>query len=122
MNIFFFGDHPYAIEPEDCDHWSNPDAEIRMVEILVAITDAGYSGIKLKVHGETSDRKLYWSPQHNIETPEGRLAAGIIEMAKAGINLPTVNEALSILERVYLEHGLPLPEKTTPQIRAKGNS
>jgi hypothetical protein len=109
------GHLPYVIEPEDADAWLNPDGETRMGEILIAIFKAGYAGIKIEVLGKTSAGKLLWTLHYNEETPEGRMAAGLYLLAKAGNKLFPVDEAMSILERVYREQGLPLPEKTKPQ-------
>jgi hypothetical protein len=103
------GHLPYVIESEDADAWQNPDGEARMCEILFAIFEAGYSGIRIGVLGKTSADKLLWSLHYNIESPEGRLAVGLYLLAKAGKKLFPVEEALSILERVYREQGLPLP-------------
>ena len=106
------GHLPYMIEPEDADAWLNPDGETRMGEILVAIFKAGYSGIRIEVLGKTSAGKLIWNLFYNDETPEGRMAAGLYALAKAGSKLLPVDEALSILERVYREQGRPLPTKS----------
>jgi hypothetical protein len=105
------GHLPYAIEPEDADAWHNPAGETRMGEILVAIVKAGFPGIKIKVLGKTSAGRLLWNLFYNVETPEGRLAQALYAFAKAGNKLFPVDEALSILERVYREQGLPLPTK-----------
>jgi hypothetical protein len=100
---------PYVTEPEDADAWQNPEGETRMGEILVAIVKAGYSGIRITVHGETSLGPLLWTLHFNSESPEGRMAAGLYVFAKAGNKLFSADEALSILARVYREQGLPLP-------------
>ena len=103
------GHLPYILEPENADAWQNPDGETRMGEILIAIVKAGYSGIRIEVLGKTSAGKLIWNLFYNDETPEGRMAAGLYALAKAGSKLLPVDEALSILERVYREQGRPLP-------------
>ena len=105
------GHLPYVIEPEDADAWQNPDGETRMGEILIAIVKAGYSGIKIEVLDKRPGDKFLWTLHYNIETPEGRMAQGLYAFAKAGNKLIPVDEALSILERVYREQGLPLPTK-----------
>jgi len=109
---FNAGHLPYVIEPEDADAWQNPDGETRMGEILIAIEKACYSGIRIEVLGKTSAGKLLWTLHYNTESPEGRMAAGLYSLAKAGSKLLPVEEAMSILERVYREQGLPPPQKT----------
>ncbi len=116
--ILAFGDAsaghlPYVIEPEDADAWQNPEGETRMGEIFMAIFKAGYSGLRIEVLGKMSTGKLLWNFFYNTETPEGRMAEGLYAFAKAGNKLCPVDEALSILERVYREQGLPLPEKNS---------
>jgi hypothetical protein len=105
------GHLPYILEPENADAWQNPDGETRMGEILIAIVKAGYSGIRIEVLGKTSAGKLLWNLHYNAESPEGRMAAGLYALAKAGNKLFPVDEAMSILERVYREQGRPLPTK-----------
>ena len=105
------GHLPYILEPENADAWQNPDGETRMGEILIAIVKAGYSGIRIEVLCKTSAGKLLWNLHYNAESPEGRMAAGLYALAKAGNKLFPVDEAMSILERVYREQGRPLPTK-----------
>jgi hypothetical protein len=112
---------PYVIEPEDADAWLNPDGETRMVEVLVAIANAGYTGIRFDVYGKTSDDRLLWTLHYNTASPEGRMAVGLYSFAKAGSKLLPVDEMLSILERIYREQELPLPKKQNPSAPTPGS-
>lgn len=112
--IFSIGDPnaghlPRILEPEDSDAWQNPEGETRMAEILNAIVKAGYPGIRIEVHGKTPSGKLFWTLHYNNGTPEGRLAKGLYALARSGNKPLPVEEAMSVLERVYREQGLPLP-------------
>jgi hypothetical protein len=120
------GHLPYVIEPKDADAWQHPEGETRMGEIFIATGKAGYRGIKVDVLGKMSTGKLLWNIFYNTETPEGRMAQGLYALAKASSKLLPVDEALSILERVYREQGLPLPEKKSehqkPESKMKANA
>lgn len=109
------GHLPYVCETENTDAWNNPNGAIRLQEILNAIVEAGYTGIRIEVLGKAPSGKYFWTVHRNLESPEGRLAEGLQEFAKCGNKLFSVNEALSILERVYREQGLQMPQKAYSQ-------
>lgn len=105
---------PYVSVPVDIDKWPSEAATVEAIKSVIEIVERGYSGVKIECHLLSNSRSL--SNFHtNIESPEGRLAQVLMAFASKGTSIPTT-EALSILERVYGEQGLPLPTKNKPGV------
>jgi hypothetical protein len=105
---------PYVSVPENIDKWPSEAATEEAIKSVIEIVERGYGGVKIECHLLSNDRSL--SNFHtNIETPEGRLVQVLMAFASKGKSIPKT-EAVSILERIYREQGLPLPTKNKPGV------
>lgn len=100
-NSFFFGDLDGA------DNWPSKNATDLFSENLIAIVKRGFQGVRLR-WTQRENRQILMAPAFNMATPEGRMGQCLHTFATKGHQLPTA-EVISILERVYREHNLPLP-------------
>jgi hypothetical protein len=101
------GDTFFCGELDNADNWPSKEATEQMHENLFAIVERGFGGIRIR-HLDAGQGRTLFAPAFNKDTPEGRLGECLYAIATMGRQLPTA-EVISILERAYREHDLPLP-------------
>ena len=106
------GGLPYVVVPDDMDQWPSESVTEKAFATIVHVHDLGFCGVKIQA-SPMSDGVLYCHFLLNVKTPEGRMVDALLMLARLGKTIPT-DTAISILERVYLDHGLALPSKIKP--------
>lgn len=102
------GNPPTVGFAENGDKWLNLDSGKHFLQIYFAVLKNGYQGVQHN-RSELHDGYFLWMPRLNLSTPEGRMVDCLMDFARAGIEPPTVDECLSILQTIYLEQGLQPP-------------
>jgi hypothetical protein len=105
----YSGGLPYVTTPADIDHWPSAAASALTLDTIIEIINRGYEGVSIQYSSLSGDRTLISVPT-DPNTPEGRLTQELLMFAQAGKSQP-VATSLSILERIYREQGLQLPQK-----------
>lgn len=106
-DICFWGDIPFLYEVDDADTWKDPDAPVKIHEIILEIKKSGYEGVDFN-YAFTSNRRVIYAPLFDLNTHEGQLLAKLLEHAKFGIELPTLEQCMADLNQLYKnggEHG-----------------
>lgn len=104
---------PVITKPENLDTWPSEKITQQATEAVCEIINRGYQGIKVE-HYPLADGRSVNNFLINEQTPEGRLVSDVMAFARQGRALPTA-EVISILERIYREQGLAIPQKTKGQ-------
>jgi len=108
------GGEPFVAKPVDIDAWPSATATEVAIETLIEIVRRGYTGVKLETY-TLSDGRMVFNRYTDDTTPEGRMAEGLMALACVGKSIP-VAESLAILERLYLEDGLPPPPNKNARV------
>ena len=114
------GGMPYIAEPENIDLWPSAQATRRAHETLIELFSRGYEGVKLQV-AKLSDGHTLIDYQLDAETAAGRFAQIVMMLAKSGRAQPP-DEAIAVLNRIYRERGLAIPQTQNPGVGAPGSN
>lgn len=105
-----------ADELENLDAWPSEQATLAALTDIRSIIDHGFKGVESDAY-RTGDGRSVGTLCFNEETPEGRLCGLLLAFASKGISLPP-GDALAILQRIYREQNLPLPQNKKPDASA----
>jgi len=99
------------------DAWPSQAVAEKTVDTIVAIIEAGYSGLKIDLC-KLSDGRTLVTFHVNDDSPEGGMCVALLGFASRGIGFDT-DEILAILQQTYREHGFSLPTPKTSSRNAK---
>jgi len=100
---------PHISKPFNLDDWPSEEATRTAINTIAEIIQRGFAGVQGNVCSMPDGRQVCRFAC-DVETPEGRMAQGLMAFASVGKSQP-VATSLAILERIYREQNLPLPQK-----------
>jgi hypothetical protein len=104
-----FGALPFSVEAEDADAWGHPNSQLRLYEIVEALVESRFSGVRMPVVLPVGGAFLtFW--RHSPDTAEGQYFVEVLKVARAGLPLPEVSEVIEAVRLLYRESGLTSPK------------
>lgn len=105
----YSGGMPHTLRPEDFDSWPSDQANTEVIATIAEILRHGYEGVVVESH-QLTDGRVIGKFFTNSVTPEGRVVAELLALARIGDSLPT-SQVIILLENAYRLNGLTLPQK-----------
>jgi hypothetical protein len=99
-SIVFFRDRNETLQIIDPDVVPHFEYYPPLVEIAVAVTNAGYAGVVFD-EKKLFNGKILLVMSTNQSTPEGQVIHELCEAVDSGVSLPTVNSVLCQIKRTY---------------------